>query len=598
MNNRVGYCFLSKKTTTWTEKVVQKLSCPDEGTTYLYTQSNKGSAILAARLKKFLANFKNQLQGEEITFYEISPQKQEQNVLKKCSLVKVSDIRTWQQHVQVWYDSKHVTPAQVLDIQRCKAGIPLENENKDPYYRHKLECLSSYVVVRGETRQIYEMADQPQLLDKPRKRIIYYATFPKLQYTNKKGTSFEYFTSGEDKKGKGGKPVRDLDQSKIEKLKEMFKDVLRLQIQVAAHHKEGLDVVTPNAFFYGLTEGSQRQAKRLFYQAVAEVAAEKGHLEFPGLFIHTDYHCQVELEEINTIFQDANLLIPVMLGTGDAAAPQLAAQGLDDYPVTNVADCIMGEGLGCVGNAATIVGAANNAKEEMDTRLMMGLNIAVLDPNYNSLLLNIESYRPIVSAHSVELDEKQAEADVNFTGGREKILENIEIHLASLYQTCETLETITPKDGTCRHETVKLRKKIGEFQRETIPRLQEVGTDSPACIEIIRKYVEDLLKQSLDVSTACDHLQIHTLQMAKMYRLRGALIGAVVGICVSLAVIIGGLVAAPVGGLLAGSIGVTLFGAGIGSHFSASHTFSVAAKIKIQEKAISEGRNYIKAFAP
>jgi hypothetical protein len=145
---------------------------------------------------------------------------------------------------------------------------------------------------------------------------------------------------------------------------------------------------------------------------------------------------------------------------------------------------------------------------------------------------------------------------------------------------------------------VKLRKKIGEFQRETIPRLQEVGTDSPACIEIIRKYVEDLLKQSLDVSTACDHLQIHTLQMAKMYRLRGALIGAVVGICVSLAVIIGGLVAAPVGGLLAGSIGVTLFGAGIGSHFSASHTFSVAAKIKIQEKAISEGRNYIKAFAP
>ncbi len=311
--------------------IVCELKRSDKKKDYQYTQSNAGSAILAEQLKQFLHpdnpnNLKQQLQGEQITFPEISPQAQ-QNVPKKRSLtVRVADIIAWQQDVQVWYAPKRVTPKQVLDIQRCKAGTALQN--KDPSYRCQLERLSSYVVVRGETRQIYAMADQPQLLDKPRKRITYYATFPKLQYTNEQETSFQYFTSGKDKKGKHSKQARDLDQTKIKELKKMFKDVLRLQIQVAAYNQEGLDIVTPNAFFYGLTEDSCKQAKQLFYQAVVEMASEQTYAGFQGLFIHIDYHDQVSVDEIHGIFQGANLLIPVVLGTGDAAAPQLAAQGL------------------------------------------------------------------------------------------------------------------------------------------------------------------------------------------------------------------------------------------------------------------------------
>ncbi|MCC2667394.1 MAG: hypothetical protein K0S63_1310, partial [Gammaproteobacteria bacterium] len=293
MDGRLNYQFMSEKQTEWTQAVVKELNRQDKKETYQYTQSNKGSRILAEHLKHFLDptnpdNLKQQLQQkEQISFSEISVLGQPQK-LDHFLMVRVADIKAWQKGVQVWYDPYHLTDEEVRDIQLCKAGNKLRNNS--PSYRPQLEHRSSYMVVRGETRQIYAMADQPRLLDQPRKRITYYATFPKLQYTEKRDSSFQYFTLKEDKQGKHSLKARDLNLAKIQELKKMFKDVLRLQIQVAAYYQEGLDVVTPNAFFYGLTEDSCKQAKQLFYQAVAEVASEQEFQGFQGLFIHIDYH--------------------------------------------------------------------------------------------------------------------------------------------------------------------------------------------------------------------------------------------------------------------------------------------------------------------
>ncbi|MCC2667192.1 MAG: hypothetical protein K0S63_1108, partial [Gammaproteobacteria bacterium] len=339
-----------------------------------------------------------------------------------------------------------------------------------------------------------------------------------------------------------------------------------------------------------------KQAKQLFYQAVAEVASEQEFQGFQGLFIHIDYHGDVKLEQINQIFQGARLLIPVVLGTGDAAAPQLAAQVLQTG--INVADCIMGEGLGAVGNMAPSPGHANKGKEEMDTRLMMGLNIAVLDPNYNTELLVKTGYQ-FIRHHPLDESEEKGDASEaasksgNSSGksrGRENAKRNIKEYLEAFRKACQILKTIVPSQGECRRAIEALEASMDEVHK--------VKWDSQDLKKCLEEPIKVLLQKSEEVCKACEHLQLSTEQTAKVYRLRGALIGAVVGICASLAVIMGGLVAAPVGGLLAGAMGVTLFGAGIGGHFSASHTFSVAAKIKTEKEAIKTNSDYIKWIVP
>ena len=56
----------------------------------------------------------------------------------------------------------------------------------------------------------------------------------------------------------------------LEQLKTKIKDVLKLQIYVAAQNQEALDVVTPNAFFYGLTDEEQEDNPVRQHRADAE----------------------------------------------------------------------------------------------------------------------------------------------------------------------------------------------------------------------------------------------------------------------------------------------------------------------------------------
>src|SRR5690606_27433549 len=105
------------------------------------------------------------------------------------SVISAQDIQTKQQNVQVWYDNTKVTPQQLLDIQLLKAGkhITLPQGMDFATYSHELESLASYVVVRGEVTQHFEMDKNATTITisnhapNERKRVLYYANFPKFQ---------------------------------------------------------------------------------------------------------------------------------------------------------------------------------------------------------------------------------------------------------------------------------------------------------------------------------------------------------------------------------------------------------------------------------
>ncbi|MBT4963460.1 MAG: hypothetical protein HON32_04705 [Francisellaceae bacterium] len=249
-------------------------------------------------------------------------------------------------------------------------------------YKLHLEQLSSYVVVRGEVKQLHEMNEDATPLDPPRDRVIYYATFPKLQSSFKPlSKDFTDFC-----KPNGTNRKWSLKSDKEDDLKNKFKDVIRLQARVAAHNKEGLDIVTPNAFLEGLTLEDQIKAKKLFAKAVVEVASEPEMPGFKGFFVHSS-------DEMGSALSSASSLnVPIVMHDGDASSPQLAGQGK-----IKVSETIMGEGCGAVGNGA-LGSRANKAKEENDTRMLGGFSELIFNPNCNKALLNKNRFKALSSS--------------------------------------------------------------------------------------------------------------------------------------------------------------------------------------------------------
>lgn len=109
----------------------------------------------------------------------------------------MNDIKDRQKNIQIVYDEIKITPDQIEHIQHLKAGVhpknlPYKEKGCQTYeeYERLLEKLSSYVVVRGEVKQMYLMDENATVLcDEPykdnqsratRERVLYYATFPKL----------------------------------------------------------------------------------------------------------------------------------------------------------------------------------------------------------------------------------------------------------------------------------------------------------------------------------------------------------------------------------------------------------------------------------
>ncbi len=281
--------------------------------------------------------------------------------------------------VKLYYDESNCTQEQAKQIQQCKAGMRLPRDVD----KHRLESLASHAVVRGTVLQRYDMSLPPDLckLDQPRERRFYYLNMPKL---GKGSFDLDYYC----KRDHGQYILRE-DMHNALKFK--FKSILSLAIKVAADNGEGFNVVTPNAFFYDLRRDQQTEAKKLFLNAVIEVAQEIDVTlitGFKGLFLNnwlkgaaTTLHGAAAVFKIPVIF----------MGDKDASSAQRIAQEKDFG--WGVAESLMGEALGAVGNGAMGSGA-KQAKEENDTRQCPDM-IRVFGPGWNQSLLNKCSYQTL-----------------------------------------------------------------------------------------------------------------------------------------------------------------------------------------------------------
>ena len=284
--------------------------------------------------------------------------------------LSANDVLKAQQEVQTWTDANRISAKEVDDILAIKAGrtvqVPTQFKTFGAYKAH-LEKGSESMVARS---RIF-MTHRPNgdLLDAPHQHIIYHACYPRL---NGGSADQRNFAAGE-----AGSAI--LRQDRLGELKDRYKAVIRQQLKVAAANNEDIDLQTPNAFLYGLDLAEQPKAKRLFQQALFEVAREARDNRgvFGGLravYIH-----------------DADGGIPpdlrsfVFLNSGDAFAPDRIGQERNGR---RVAVCLMSDGIGKVGNGALSNGA-NRAMEENTARLCAGtleasgpaFNLHWFDPN-------------------------------------------------------------------------------------------------------------------------------------------------------------------------------------------------------------------------
>lgn len=297
-----------------------------------------------------------------------------QEVLVKCGIisntplvVKGADVVAAREKVQLYFMQDKITAQQVEQIQQAKINGATVADHK------KLEQLASYMLVVGEAQQYNEVdgsvipaSDLPN-----RKRVLYYGAFPKLT-----GNSLDckMFVSN-------GHALKN-----VEELKEKFKDIIKMYCFVAAQRGEGLDIVTPDAFFRGLSMfNEQDKAKAVFIDAAIEVMQDINHNEkfdgFKGLFLHEE-----GLPKISRLYSN----------TGDASSPNRVA--LEQKLGFRVAECIMGEPLGKVGNGA-IFSRANKAKEENDTRESCGTIQAVFN---SPRLLDMANYTKITPDFTIQ----------------------------------------------------------------------------------------------------------------------------------------------------------------------------------------------------
>lgn len=290
----------------------------------------------------------------------------------KGVLIDGADVKRQQKEVDILFDETRITAKEVYDLQLIKAGREKDielPEGREAYeYRRHLEQLGSYVVIRGKVWQSHEY--NGRICDKPQERILYYANFPKLM--GKESKDINYFC---EKKGDDYYLKEDLKG----KLKKKFKAVIRLQAKMAAKYKEAVDIVTPNAFFYGLERKTEQQkAKEWFAEAVIEFAKEEPILGFVGLFVHAD------LPGIEQALKDqSEFKTRIIVNQGNAASPgRLANENSYGF---KVADCIMGEACGHAGNSA-LTNGAGRAKEENDARVMSLMQL-IFGPQFNEFLM-------------------------------------------------------------------------------------------------------------------------------------------------------------------------------------------------------------------
>lgn len=310
--------------------------------------------------------------------------------------ISAKDAKDRQKKTKIYFDKKFISEKEIQDILLIKSGKKPQNIPKGiklSQYEEILERKASYYVIRGEPRKEFDLKGRKVpgknylKVEQNKYRIIapsYYACMPRL-VVDQNG-----IPSPDLKQYCKGTKRGDYSISDGKGLKEKFKDVIKLQLMVAAQHKEAVDIVTPNAFFSALSKIEQDKAKKIFYEAIAEVAINNSFNGLSALFIHSD-------KSHDSIVRNnyKNFQFPVVIGDGDSASPQTAskiiwAKEQDPNNKFDVAQCIMGDPLGPTGNGA-LSNRADKAKEENDFR-MYPFMFCIFSAIYNKNLLDEKKY--------------------------------------------------------------------------------------------------------------------------------------------------------------------------------------------------------------
>lgn len=394
------------------------------------------------------------------------------------SIIRGQDIKSRQAEVTVYYDKAKITPQEINDILLIKSG----KGNFTDAQKKDLESKASYYVMRAKIKQYYAVNEKgmPFVLNQPIMRVLYFTCFPNL--LSKQSQDFENFAN----------PNGTLKDPEALKIK--LKTILRLNQMVAAEHKEGFFVLTPNMFFSGLQKPEQKIAKQIFAQAIVEVAAEDrlGQNSFLGFFVNDDNQKSLYgkiTEQYWTVLK-AQFIIGINL---DASAPQRAAQaeGISDC----IAEPIMGHPLHPAGNFA-LSGFHGQPKEEIDYLLTAGEPTLMFNQTYNPKLQEQNSYValdivfknklriPIPEATSILEGQSSSAAKpiitTNLYGESQKTAESLGLKQVWAAYKVSSLEVIMDKDHQQNQKYVlKVAFQNQSHAQDFANHIEEKTTDKP-----------------------------------------------------------------------------------------------------------------------
>lgn len=274
--------------------------------------------------------------------------------------------------------------------QKVRAELSVGNPGFDfEKYKEILEKISPFLLYRFKSKQTFHMDKDGIDFAKDREsqiRPFYYNHLPNLQ-TDK--PFWGYFTDrARPIKLDDGKEVPQAvltPQGEL-RLIEIYKSAVNLQLRCAAENNEGCFLMEPNAFLYGLEESNRAVAKDIFLQAAVEAIRDfkngKTDDEIKKLgpiFLQSKAAKRraEKGEEIDLSQIHQSIELHIVEGM-DASYPHRA--GL------KVAQQVMGDALGPVGNGALGKRADNGAEENLCRQMPMML--CVMAPQNNPQLLD------------------------------------------------------------------------------------------------------------------------------------------------------------------------------------------------------------------
>jgi hypothetical protein len=286
-----------------------------------------------------------------------------------------------QNNIQIYHQDSRLTAGEVALILTAKrrqggdAGLDRVKFSSDRY------------IVAGHCYQFLEIqssggdSQKLALLDRPRKRRLYYISFPKLDERRARGKD----------KGKGGEDAPTQHLMGSGQFKQIIKEILSVAIRAAEANNEAFSLPMPNAYFRGPHINYYRE---LFCNAIVELSNElEISAGFKGLFLHLprpnpDLDPVKNCPDLTEKFSGVNQNFPLVLAPYDTDTASVQAIAETHCGGLVIADAIMGNRTGVLGGGAFDLHGGSGGKEEATARLSAGYFFLIFGAGFNQRLLD------------------------------------------------------------------------------------------------------------------------------------------------------------------------------------------------------------------